>query len=155
MDNQNGYTNFNGYQTTPDPTQQQPYQQPVVDPNQQQNPYQAAPQQMPYQDPYQTPYPYAQQSPYAQPQKDNSKTLGILSIVFSSLSIFCCGAIFSITGIILGIVAVAKNKKSALGWIGLAIGVVALIITIVTLVAMGPQYTQMVEDMMNEIQQMQ
>ena len=155
QNNQNGYNNFNGYQPTPDPTQQ-PYQTP--DPAQQQNPYaQQQPYAQQYQQPYQTPdptqqMPYAaQQNPYAQAPADNSKTLGILSIVFSSVSLFCCGFIFGAVGIILGILCATKNKKSPLGWIGIGIGVLSIILAIVSMVTMGPVYNEMIENIMNQM----
>ena len=143
MDNQNNQ-NFNGYQTTPDPTQQ-PYQNP--DPMQQ--PYQNPdPMQQQYQ---QQPFQYnAQQAQYAQVPNDNSKTLGILSIVFSGVSLFCCGFIFGAVGIILGIVATTKNKKSPLGWIGIGIGVVSIILAIISMLTVVPQMTQAFEEIMNQ-----
>ena len=146
QNNQNGYNNFNGYQPTPDQTQQ-PYQQ---------QPYQQQPyQQQPYQaDPNQQTFQYnVQQNPYAQVPNDNSKTLGILSIVFSSISIFCCGIIFGAVGIILGIVAASKNKKSPLGWIGIGIGVISIILAIISMVTVGPQMTEAMEELMKQIEE--
>lgn len=153
MDNQNNQ-NFNGYQTTPDPTQQPYQQQPYQNPDPTQQPY----QQQPYQNPdpmqqqyQQQPFQYnAQQAQYAQVPNDNSKTLGILSIVFSGVSLFCCGFIFGAVGIILGIVATTKNKKSPLGWIGIGIGVVSIILAIISMLTVGPQMTQALEEIMNQ-----
>ena len=138
MDNQNNQ-NFNGYQTTPDPTQQPYQQQPYQNPDPTQQQYQ------------QQPFQYnAQQAQYAQVPNDNSKTLGILSIVFSGVSLFCCGFIFGAVGIILGIVATTKNKKSPLGWIGIGIGVVSIILAIISMLTVGPQMTQALEEIMNQ-----
>lgn len=153
MDNQNNQ-NFNGYQTTPDPTQQPYQQQPYQNPDPTQQPY----QQQPYQNPdpmqqqyQQQPFQYnAQQAQYAQVPNDNSKTLGILSIVFSGVSLFCCSFIFGAVGIILGIVATTKNKKSPLGWIGIGIGVVSIILAIISMLTVGPQMTQALEEIMNQ-----
>ena len=153
MDNQNNQ-NFNGYQTTPDPTQQPYQQQPYQNPDPTQQPY----QQQPYQNPdpmqqqyQQQPFQYnAQQAQYAQVPNDNSKTLGILSIVFSGVSLFCCGFIFGAVGIILGIVATTKNKKSPLGWIGIGIGVVSIILAIISMLTVVPQMTQALEEIMNQ-----
>ena len=153
MDNQNNQ-NFNGYQTTPDPTQQPYQQQPYQNPDPTQQPY----QQQPYQNPdpmqqqyQQQPFQYnAQQAQYAQVPNDNSKTLGILSIVFSGVSLFCCAFIFGAVGIILGIVATTKNKKSPLGWIGIGIGVVSIILAIISMLTVGPQMTQALEEIMNQ-----
>ena len=153
MDNQNNQ-NFNGYQTTPDPTQQPYQQQPYQNPDPTQQPY----QQQPYQNPdpmqqqyQQQPFQYnAQQAQYAQVPNDNSKTLGILSIVFSGVSLFCCGFIFGAVGIILGIVATTKNKKSPLGWIGIGIGVVSIILAIISMLTVGPQMTQAFEEIINQ-----
>lgn len=138
MDNQNNQ-NFNGYQTTPDPTQQPYQQQPYQNPDPMQQQYQ------------QQPFQYnAQQAQYAQVPNDNSKTLGILSIVFSGVSLFCCAFIFGAVGIILGIVATTKNKKSPLGWIGIGIGVVSIILAIISMLTVGPQMTQALEEIMNQ-----
>ena len=138
MDNQNNQ-NFNGYQTTPDPTQQPYQQQPYQNPDPMQQQYQ------------QQPFQYnAQQAQYAQVPNDNSKTLGILSIVFSGVSLFCCCFIFGAVGIILGIVATTKNKKSPLGWIGIGIGVVSIILAIISMLTVGPQMTQALEEIMNQ-----
>ena len=158
MDNQNNQ-NFNGYQTTPDPTQQPYQQQPYQNPDPTQQPYQQPYQQQPYQNPdpmqqqyQQQPFQYnAQQAQYAQVPNDNSNTLGILSIVFSSVSLFCCSFIFGAVGIILGIVATTKNKKSPLGWIGIGIGVVSIILAIISMVTVGPQMTQAFEEIMNQM----
>lgn len=148
MDNQNNQ-NFNGYQTTPDPTQQPYQQQPYQNPDPTQQPYQNPdPMQQQYQ---QQPFQYnAQQAQYAQVPNDNSKTLGILSIVFSGVSLFCCGFIFGAVGIILGIVATTKNKKSPLGWIGIGIGVVSIILAIISMLTVVPQMTQAFEEIMNQ-----
>lgn len=148
MDNQNNQ-NFNGYQTTPDPTQQPYQQQPYQNPDPTQQPYQNPdPMQQQYQ---QQPFQYnAQQAQYAQVPNDNSKTLGILSIVFSGVSLFCCSFIFGAVGIILGIVATTKNKKSPLGWIGIGIGVVSIILAIISMLTVGPQMTQALEEIMNQ-----
>ena len=79
--------------------------------------------------------------------------MGILSIVFSALGIFCCGIPFGITGIILGALFVKKNKKSPLGWIGLGIGILAVILAIASLAAMGgvEGYTEMLENITNQM----
>ena len=148
MDNQNNQ-NFNGYQTTPDPTQQPYQQQPYQNPDPTQQPYQNPdPMQQQYQ---QQPFQYnAQQAQYAQVPNDNSKTLGILSIVFSGVSLFCCSFIFGAVGIILGIVATTKNKKSPLGWIGIGIGVVSIILAIISMLTVVPQMTQAFEEIMNQ-----
>ena len=148
MDNQNNQ-NFNGYQTTPDPTQQPYQQQPYQNPDPTQQPYQNPdPMQQQYQ---QQPFQYnAQQAQYSQVPNDNSKTLGILSIVFSGVSLFGCGFIFGAVGIILGIVATTKNKKSPLGWIGIGIGVVSIILAIISMLTVVPQMTQAFEEIMNQ-----
>ncbi len=127
--NFNNQQNNTGY--NPDPNQQQPYQQ---------QPYQ--------QQPYQQYAPY----PPVQVQKE-SNTMGILSIVFSALGIFCCGIPFGITGIILGALFAKKNKKSPLGWIGLGIGILAVILAIASLAAMGgvEGYTEMLENITNQM----
>jgi len=114
MDNQNnqqqnGYTNFNGYQptATPDPNaapQQQPFN---AVPNQQPN-YQY--QQMPY-NPYQV--------PVQQQSNHKSLVLGILAIV---LPIISC-TYLSPVGFILGLIGVIRNKKSAVSWVGLVISI--------------------------------
>ena len=100
MDNQNNnYTNFNGYQPagTPDPNAvpQQPVQQPV-----QQPPMYGSNQQIPY-NPYQV--------PVQQESKHKSIVLGILSIVIPIIS---CTYLSPI-GLILAIMGVRCNQESA------------------------------------------
>ena len=108
QNNQNGYTNFNGYQEQPAPVQQpvpptqSPYAQPV------QQPYGA--QQVPY-NPYQV--------PVQQESKHKSLVLGILSIIIPIIS---C-SYFSPIGLILGLIGVIRNKKSAVSWVGLIISI--------------------------------
>lgn len=99
-----GYRNFNEYQT-----QAQPEAQP-------QNTYQAPPQ-APYQAP---PLPQAQYYNYTAQPKNESKTYGILSIVFGVCGCCCCG-LPSIVGVILGIIGVKKNKDDVLSIVGLVI----------------------------------
>ncbi len=105
QNNQNGYTNFNGYQPSPNPTQQPVQKQPV------QQPYQQPYQQIPY-NPYQV--------PLQQETKHKSIVLGILAIV---LPIISCSYL-SPVGLILALIGVIRNKKSAVSWVGLAISVI-------------------------------
>lgn len=110
---QNGYTDFNNYQ----PANGQNAQPPVPpQPGQQPIPPQAG--QMPY-----------QAQPVVQ-QKDNSTTMGVLSIVFSAVSLFVCPYILGAAGVVLGIVGISKKKNSVVSWIGLILGIIALIINI-------------------------
>ena len=129
MDNQNnqqnGYTNFNGYQA-PQPPVQQPT--PVPNPTVQQNPYQQPVnyQQVPY-NPYQV--------PVQQEKKHKSIVLGILAIV---LPIISCSYL-SPVGLILGLVGVIRNKKSVVSWIGLAISILlAIFLCFVIYLAVDP-----------------
>jgi hypothetical protein len=109
---QNGYTNFNNYQPTPDQNAQPPM------PPQGQMPVQPTGQQMPY-----------QAQPVVQ-QKDNSGTMGVLSIVFSIVSLFICPYIFGAVGIVCGITGLTKKKNAVACWIGLVLGIISLIINI-------------------------
>lgn len=139
MDNQNnpqnGYTNFNNYQpaaatdpeatTVLDASAQQPQQIPYQNVTPQQMPYQA-PQQMPYQNVSSQQMPYAQQMPYnpyatqIQPEKKHkSLVLGILAIVIPIIS---CSYL-SPVGLILALIGVIRNKKSAVSWVGLVISI--------------------------------
>ena len=104
QNNQNEYTNFNGYQAPPTP-QQQPVQQPV-------QPQYAPVQQVPY-----NPY----QATVQTEKKHKSLVLGILSIVIPIIS---CTYLSPI-GLILGLIGVIRNKKSVVSWIGLAISLLA------------------------------
>ena len=108
QNNQNGYTNFNGYQESqqPEAAPVTPAEQPTIQPN--------VYQQTPY-NPYQT--------TVQQETKHKSLVLGILSIV---LPIISC-TYLSPVGIILGLIGVIRNKKSAVSWVGLVISVLLLI----------------------------
>ena len=114
QNNQNEYTNFNGYQAAPTPEQQ-----PVV------NPVQPVQQQYnPYQQPY-APVQQTQYNPYQQPlqteKKHKSLVLGIFAIILPSIS---CTYLSPI-GLILGLIGVIRNKKSAVSWVGLVISLLA------------------------------
>ena len=109
QNNQNGYTNFNGYQAP-----QAPVQQPNAVPNPtpiQQNPYQPVNYQQTAYNPYQV--------PVQQPNKHKSLVLGILAIVIPIIS---CSYLSPI-GLILGLIGVIRNKKSAVSWVGLVISI--------------------------------
>ncbi len=124
---QNGYTNFNNYQPNADQNAQPP-----MPPQQGQSP---VPPQIPY------------QAPIVQ-EKDNSNTMGILSILFSAASLFICPYIFGAAGIILGIVGVSKKKNSVVSWIGLVLGIISIIINIIWNIYMAshPEITQQMFD---------
>ena len=114
QNNQNEYTNFNGYQAAPTP-EQQPVVNPVQPVQQQHNPY-----QQPYAPVQQTQY-----NPYQQPlqteKKHKSLVLGIFAII---LPIISCTYLSPI-GLILGLIGVIRNKKSAVSWVGLVISLLA------------------------------
>ena len=129
QNNQNGYTNFNGYQPTPTPAQNQ--QQPVNPmPTQQPNMY----QQIPY-NPYQV--------PVQQGNKHKSLVLGILAI---ALPIISCSYLSPI-GLILGLIGVIRNKKSAVSWVGLVISLlfVALLCLVIYLAVNPDRYRSFLE----------
>jgi hypothetical protein len=136
MDNQNNnsYTNFNAYPAsgTPDPNTvpQQPVQQPV-----QQQPYAyGSNQQIPY-NPYQV--------PVQQESKHKSLVLGILSIVIPIIS---CTYLSPI-GLILAIIGVIRNKKSAVSWVGLVISLlcVAFLAFVIYLIVNPDEYRAFLE----------
>ena len=110
------YTNFNGYQPTGDQNAQP---QPVPQQGQPMPPQGQPTQQIPY-----------QAQPVVQ-QKDNSTTMGVLSIVFSFVSLFLCPYIFGAVGIVCGITGLTKKKGSVVCWIGLILGIISLIINII------------------------
>ena len=144
MDNQNNnYTNFNGYQPTPTPdpnaVPQQPVQQPIQQPVQQQpiqqTPYMyGANQQLPY-NPYQV--------PVQQESKHKSIVLGILSIVIPIIS---CTYLSPI-GLILAIIGVIRNKKSAVSWVGLVISLLccAFLAFVIYLIVNPDEYRAFLE----------
>ncbi len=131
-----GYRNFNEYQT-----QAQPEAQP-------QNTYQAPPQ-APYQAP---PLPQAQYYNYtAQPQNE-SKTYGILSIVFGVCGCCCCG-LSSIVGVILGIIGVKKNKDDVLSIVGLVISALLTAYLLYAMINIVVHYDEFIEYVNNYMEQ--
>lgn len=125
MNNQNnqqdGYASFNANQSDAYSEQKSAYSVPV------QQVYQYDPMQQPI-------YP---QIPV---ESDNGfKTLGILSVVFSSVGIGCCGVQFSIIGIILGIISMVRAKnlgqKSNYGMTGIILGAIAAVLYIILIIA--------------------
>ena len=73
------------------------------------------------------------------PEEGNSKILGILSVIFSSVGLGCCGIQFSIIGLIIGIVAMVQAKrnmqKSSFGLTGVILGAVSLVLYGIMLIA--------------------
>lgn len=143
--NENFNNNFENNQQNP----QQPYNQPYnQNPQQQytQNPQQPYNQQYNQNPQYQqygqnqqyTQPPYNTQPPqYAQPmspydyttpiQKDNSKGFAIASFVLSIVSLFCCGSVCSILGLIFGFISRSRKKENnPLALAGIIISIVAL-----------------------------
>jgi hypothetical protein len=151
----------NPYPTQPpaygqDPYGQQPYGQP---PAFGQDPYAPPPeygqqpgygQQPTYGQPQ--PYgqdPYAQPAPYAPPpagygaSTTNSSALTLT--IISGVSILCCGGLFTIPALILGIVALAKQstdpsgsaRMTRYGWIAFAVGMALVVIVAVVLIAIA------------------
>lgn len=78
---------------------------------------------------------------------------GILAIVFGALGFIpVVGRLFLIASIVLGIIAIAKRKKKAIcGIIGLVLGLVALILKIITMVALFSMGGQIMEMAMDEL----
>lgn len=62
---------------------------------------------------------------------ENGRGWGITSIVLSVLSFFLMPYLLAVAGIIVGIISVRRG--STLGWWGIAVGVVALIIVTIAL----------------------
>ena len=138
----------NQYQQQPQPQQpyqpQQPVQQQYQQPYQQQ--YQQSQQQ--YQaNNYNTPPQYGQQ-PYQpnnynaapmDPEEKTAKNFGITSLVLGIVSLFCCGILTSIPGLIFGIISITKKKENngmaIAGIIISAIGLIATIVAIVVIVS--------------------
>ena len=133
----NGYTSYNGYPVndnagTPVPEQKSAYEQQLQ---------------------YNTPPQY----PYMQPVPDLNKgtdILGILSVVFSSVGLGCCGIQFSVIGIITGIIAMVKAKhvmqKSSLGLVGVILGAVAIVLYIILIIA----YFSIIAASMSELERL-
>ncbi|MBQ0098554.1 MAG: DUF4190 domain-containing protein [Oscillospiraceae bacterium] len=145
----------NNFENNPQ-NSQQPYNQPYGQNPQQpytQNPQQQYGQnpQQPYNQQYgQNPNGYQQygQNPqygqqpyngqqYAQPmspydytipvEKDNSKGFAIASFVLSIVSLFCCGSVCSILGLIFGFISRSRKKENnPLALAGIIISIVAL-----------------------------
>jgi len=137
MDNQNnqqnGYTNFNGYQPAPETNNVPGAQQPIQQPYQQPVQY-GANQQIPY-NPYQV--------PVQQENKHKSIVLGILSIIIPLIS---CTYLSPI-GLILGLIGVIRNKKSVVSWIGLVISIIcsAFLCFVIYLILNPDQYRAFLE----------
>lgn len=90
------------------------------------------------QNPQYTQPPYnAQQPQYAQPmspydyttpiEKDNSKGFAIASFVLSLVSLFCCGSVCSILGLVFGFISRSRKKENnPLATAGIIISIIAL-----------------------------
>ncbi len=77
--------------------------------------------------------------PSVNPEEGTGKILGLLSVIFSSVGLACCGIQFSLIGLIVGIVAMVQSKKSmqksGLGLAGVILGGVSLVLYLVLLIA--------------------
>lgn len=114
---QNGYTNFNNYKPkTHKNNNSSATSQTQGNSTQQQNTYQSPTYA------YQAP---SQNTPYQQ-KSDNSNLFGIISIILDlPLFIICCGCgLLPLTGSIVGLLGVIKDKKSVASWFGLIIGII-------------------------------
>ena len=140
MNNQNnqqdGYASFNANQFDAYSEQKSAYSVPV------QQVYQYDPMQQPI-------------YPQISVESDNGfKTLGILSVVFSSVGLGCCGIQFSVIGIITGIIAMVKAKhvmqKSSLGLVGVILGAVAIVLYIILIIA----YFSIIAASMSELERL-
>ncbi len=121
------------YQQQPQQPYQQQYQQPVY----QQQPYQQQYQQPVYQQqPYQQQYqqPQYQQPQYPQymetPEEKTAKGFGIASLVLGLVSLFCCGLLTGIPGLIFGIISIRKKKEqNGMAIAGIIICGIAIVFT--------------------------
>lgn len=100
---------------------------------------------------YQSQAPYGQQSPYGAPAAvDPGKTLGILSVILPFVGL-------GLVGLILGIIGRVKSKKAGFkntpALVGIIIGIVAVIATIIVGIVMVTYFmdvaNQMVEGCQN------
>lgn len=88
-----------------------------------------------------SPYPEFQQFPYGQLPvyvNDNTKTMGIMSLVFSCVGLCCFGLQFSIIGIIFGIISKVQAKKtgqkSSHALAGIIVGGVSVVLAIIVMI---------------------
>lgn len=127
---QNGYTDFNNYQSANGQNVQPPVQ-----------PQQGQP--VPPQQGQPLPYQTYQTQPVVR-EKDNSTTMGVLSLVFGLVSLFVCPYILGAAGVGCGIAGLSKKKGSKLCLAGLIVSIIALLINIVWTVysAMHPEIQQ-------------
>lgn len=89
-----------------------------------------------------TPLQKSPQQPYGQPQQ-NKSTLGLVGLILSIVSVFGCGALLAIPGVICCIVCLVKNKKDVKSIVGVVIGAVSMI---VWLVIWGLVFNMVVKD---------
>jgi hypothetical protein len=117
MNNQNNYTNY-ASNSPANPAQNTEYLE--------KSPYQENGGQYLYNSAYNA-------YPQTVSQEDGvSKILGILSVIFSSVGLGCCGIQFSLIGLIMGIVAMVQAKKhmqkSNFGLTGVILGAVSIVL---------------------------
>ena len=133
----NDYSNNqNPYNPQPQANNQDTY-------NQQQDYYQNSYNQP--QNSYQNNYNYNQQQGYQngynQPQQyyqepaDNSRGFAIASLVLGILSLFCCGTVCSILGLVFGIISRKKNPvNNSMATAGIVLSIIALVLGIIFLI---------------------
>ncbi len=110
---------------------QQPYQQQYQQPVYQQQPYQQQYQQPVYQQPYQQQYQQPQYPQYMEtPEEKTAKGFGIASLVLGLVSLFCCGLLTGIPGLIFGIISIRKKKEqNGMAIAGIIICGIAIVFT--------------------------
>ena len=88
-----------------------------------------------YDNGYTQPYNNNQQYPMYNVPNNNGKSFAIASLVLSIVSLFCCGPIASILGLIFGVIS--KNKKpqqNGMATAGIIISIISFVLWIICVI---------------------
>lgn len=75
--------------------------------------------------------------------KKRANGLAIASLICGILGVICCGGIQTIAAIVLGAVSLSKEKNT-MAMVGLILGIVGIVLWIISLVFIGPMYTEII-----------
>ena len=68
--------------------------------------------------------------------KDNSNTLGIISIVLGIIGIFFWGLLFGTIGLVCGIIGRGKDENKSISTIGIILSVIAILSSILVMLGL-------------------
>ena len=79
---------------------------------------------------------YEQYAPYTEkyPEQDKNDGLAVASLVLGILSLFCCGIVTGLVGVILGIISFGKKRQNnSMAVVGIGLSVIGMIFSAIVI----------------------